>query len=644
MISSNIIYWRADLARHDDISSTEKLLDLIRGKNDTASDSTSIAPRQSTTSSLKNSLIQAFPLKKKIVVGVDIGGGELKMVKIGQALDRKQEMLGYSSLPFESDMSIDNPQFSIFLQSALNDFCGDLKNVEIWSAISSANVTTRYLRIPLVTKKQIANAVYWTFKKEVSFNENKEIFDFNILGEIAEDGDEKIEIMSYAAPKREISQLKHIFSKSGYPLTGISIVPFALQNLVRSQWIETEGENTCTLFIGSDWSRIAIFSKGNLVLSRDIKAGIRSMIASISEKADNGLPEQSVVTDDTDGTATMGVNLEDTTNIDEEQAQRLFFTITHDSLTLIDAESGLKYKADDIFKMILPALERVIRQVERTIKHFSLNYKDGGVNKIFISGEVSGNRRIVDYIGDQLSLNVDTIDLFTSNPFLSSDVSVPDSELERGAFVPAVGMALSNNFTTPNFIFTHEEKEKHKKFLLINRSFITAFLLLLALCIGVSYWQSDKLDRKRATLSQLQQELEQHSPILDQNLIIKMVAKVQRKTDTLDSISKRYLGMAVISEISELTPSNISLFSIIAEFGRPVAYNQEEKESKDKNKLLNIEGVIFGDRMKLETSLADYIVKLKNSPIFGRPVIKKRSFKFFEDKEVLQFTVQLDLI
>jgi hypothetical protein len=48
--------------------------------------------------------------------------------------------------------------------------------------------------------------------------------------------------------------------------------------------------------------------------------------------------------------------------------------------------------------------------------------------------------------------------------------------------------------------------------------------------------------------------------------------------------------------------------------------------------------------MKLETSLADYIVKLKNSPIFGRPVIKKRSFKFFEDKEVLQFTVQLDLI
>lgn len=631
------------MARHDEISSTEKLLDLIRGKSDTASDSPSIAPRQSTTSSLKNSLIQAFPLKKKIVVGVDIGGGELKMVKIGQALDRKQEMLEYSSLPFESDMSIDSPQFSSFLQSALNDFCGNLKNVEIWSTISSANVTTRYLRIPLVPKKQIANAVYWTFKKEVSFNENKEIFDFDVLGEIAEDGDEKIEIMSYAAPKREISQLKHIFSKSGYPLTGISIVPFALQNLVRSQWIETDGENTCTLFIGSDWSRIAIFSKGNLVLSRDIKAGIKSMIASISEKADSDLPEQSVVTDDTDGTA-MGVNLEDTTNIDEEQAQRLFFTITHDSLTLTDVESGLKYKADDIFKMILPALERIIRQVERTIKHFSLNYKDGGVNKIYISGEVSGNRRIVDYIGDQLSLNVDTIDLFTSNAFLSSDVSGPDSELERGAFVPAVGMALSNNSTTPNFIFTHEEKEKHTKFLLINRSFIVAFLLLLALCIGVSFWQSNNLDRKRATLSQLQQELEQHSPILDQNLIIKMVAKVQRKTDTLDAISKRYLGMAVISEISELTPSNISLFSIIAEFGRPFAYNQEEKESKDKNKLLNIEGVIFGDRMKLETSLADYIVKLKSSPIFGRPVIKKRSFKFFEDKEVLQFTVQLDLM
>ena len=98
------------------------------------------------------------------------------------------------------------------------------------------------------------------------------------------------------------------------------------------------------------------------------------MIASISEKADNSQPEQSVLTDDTAETAE-GLMLNETTQIDEEQAQRLFFTITHDSLTLTDIESGLKYKADDIFKMILPALERVIRQVERTIKHFSLNYK-----------------------------------------------------------------------------------------------------------------------------------------------------------------------------------------------------------------------------------------------------------------------------
>lgn len=631
------------MARHDEISSTEKLLDLIRGKSDTDSDSTDIAPPKSHTDRLKNFLLQAFSLRKKIAVGLDIGGKDLKMVKISQSSDKGQEMLGYSSLPFESGMSKDSPQFPLFIKSALTDFCDDLKNIEIWSAISSANVTTRYLRIPKVPKKQIANAVYWTFKKEVSFNENKEIFDFEVLGEIAEDGVEKIEVMSYAAPKQEISQLKHIFSKSGYPLTGISIVPFALQNLVRTQWLETDGENICTLFIGSDWSRIAIFSKGNLVLSRDIKAGIKSMIASISEKADKTLLEQSVVLDDTDDTAMVG-SLDKTSNIEEDQAQRLFFTITHDSLTLTDVESGLKYKADDIFKMILPALERVIRQVERTIKHFSLNYKDGGVNKIYISGEVSANRRIVDYIGNQLSLNVDTIDLFTSNPLLSSDVSVPDSELDRGAFVPAVGMALSNNSLTPNFIFTHEEKAKHTKYLLINRSFIVAFLLFLALCIGVSIWQSHKLDRKMATLAQLQQQLDQHSPIVDQNLIIKMVTKVQRRTENLEAISKRYMGVAVISEISELTPSNIRLFSITAEFGRPLAYNQEEKESKGKKKLLNIEGVIFGDRMKLETSLADYIVKLKSSPMFGRPVIKKRSFEFFDDKEVLRFIAQLDLV
>ncbi len=117
----------------------------------------------------------------------------------------------------------------------------------------------RYLKIPKVPQKQMPNAVYWSFKKITSFNEKDTTFDFEVLGDIQEGSSEKTEIMAYTAPTQEIKKLKDIFSKSGFPLAGISIVPFAFQNLLLNNWVGTDAKNVSSLYIGRDWSRIDIF-------------------------------------------------------------------------------------------------------------------------------------------------------------------------------------------------------------------------------------------------------------------------------------------------------------------------------------------------------------------------------------------------
>jgi hypothetical protein len=48
--------------------------------------------------------------------------------------------------------------------------------------------------------------------------------------------------------------------------------------------------------------------------------------------------------------------------------------------------------------------------------------------------------------------------------------------------------------------------------------------------------------------------------------------------------------------------------------------------------------------MTSEAALAQYLTNLKRSPIFSRPVLKKRSNEPFEEKEGLYFAVQLDLV
>ncbi|MEA3428658.1 MAG: hypothetical protein U9Q84_05495 [Thermodesulfobacteriota bacterium] len=54
------------MAKYDEISSTERLLDLIRGKKDKALDSSEISLPPSSPGTLKSLLPKVFPAKKKL--------------------------------------------------------------------------------------------------------------------------------------------------------------------------------------------------------------------------------------------------------------------------------------------------------------------------------------------------------------------------------------------------------------------------------------------------------------------------------------------------------------------------------------------------------------------------------------------------
>ena len=90
-----------------------------------------------------------------------------------------------------------------------------------------------------------------------------------------------MDVMAYTAYLEEVKALKNLFLKAGFPLTGISIVPYAFQALLRTPRIYSDEPNVSSLYIGRDWSRIDIFPNGNLKLSRGIQAGVRTMIEAL---------------------------------------------------------------------------------------------------------------------------------------------------------------------------------------------------------------------------------------------------------------------------------------------------------------------------------------------------------------------------
>ena len=328
-----------------------------------------------------------------------------------------------------------------------------------------------------------------------------------------------------------------------------------------------------------------------------------------------------------------------------EQAHQLFFGESHNKPGAAVEERQRLLKEDSLFKMVLPALERLVQQVERTLRHFTMQYEDARVGKIYISSSVNPHQRILTYIGEELGIATETLDPFAENPNFFSLVPIPETASERSAFVPAMGMALSRNELTPNFLYTYKDKQKVVSSQRINRGVFAGFFLLMALCVGISFWQDRQIKAKEFNLQQLRRQLEEFTVRVDQNLIVRLVSDTQANFRKTKEIGEKYFPVAVIGELTDLTPVNVRLFSISTQVN-----NEMEKEkvpakggAKEKGTLI-LDGIVEGDRLALESTLAGYLVELRNSPLFDQPTVSNKSFERFENKEGLRFTARLKLI
>ena len=167
----------------------------------------------------------------------------------------------------------------------------------------------------------------------------------------------------------------------------------------------------------------------------------------------------------------------------------------------------------------------------------------------------------------------------------------------------------------------------------------------MALCVGVSFWQDRQVKAREFKLLQLRQQLNRFAVRVDKNLILKLVNETQTKLREVSEIGEKYFSVAVISEITDLTPVNVRLLSISTQVNNqpgkkkvPATGNAKEKGT------LILDGIVQGNRLALESTLAGYLMELRNSPLFDQPTISKKSFERFESKEGLRFTARLKLI
>ena len=177
----------------------------------------------------------------------------------------------------------------------------------------------------------------------------------------------------------------------------------------------------------------------------------------------------------------------------------------------------------------------------------------------------------------------------------------------------------------------------------MNRGVFAAFVMVILLCAGISFWQGRQIEDKEYKLMQINRQLENVTLRVDKSLILKLVDETQANRRQIREIGQKYFGLAVISEITQLTPSSIQLISISTTLAdTPVELKGKPKKSLPKT--LVLDGIVSGDRLILEPKLAGYLMELKNSPMFDEPKLSKKAFERYKNKDVLRFTARLKLL
>jgi type IV pilus assembly protein PilM len=607
------------LVKTRDINSTEKLLSLIRGNQQdspsTADQDGTLLKKENQAPAPKRGLPALFTDKRRLTIGVDIGQESVNLVKTARTSDGKPALVDQKIIPYPHLHSRDSASFPDFLKGALTDFAGNLSLCSIWAMIPAAEVNIHHIKIPRVPKKQLETVIYWTAKKENPIDEKEVIFDYEMQGEITDQGIPKYSVMVYSAPKHELESIRELFLSIGVNPAGITIAPFAIQNIFRAKWLAVSETAFASLFIGSDFSRIDIYSKNNLVMTRGIKTGINSMVEAISEStAENQTRPK----------------------LSPEESRELLTAFVLQENSEKDHTTQTSYPQEEIMAMIAPVLERLTRQIERTLEYYTTSVGYERIEKIFVSSTVNIYRPLMDYLREQLGTKAELFDPFSGPAASKSTVAL--SQDERVSLVPALGLSLSDRSHTPNLVFTYHDKNEETSEKRINRVIFGTFAAALLICLGVLTYQGLDAKHSRSVKTKLEKELSLYQPILSTQTVTQIAGDLKAQHQRQRQYARKYLGMALIGELSALTPDNVRLISVRINTGE-AGQDKPAATVKETSDGLTIEGVVLGERNMLDTMMAQYLMKLETSPLMNSVKLQKSSVVVYRKGEILQFTL-----
>jgi hypothetical protein len=303
----------------------------------------------------------------------------------------------------------------------------------------------------------------------------------------------------------------------------------------------------------------------------------------------------------------------------------------------------------EAFELVLPAVERLVRQVERTFQHYATSPGGERIERVFLSGEICTSRQLTDYLEEQLAVPSQLLDPMDPRIPALEGREVPERADDRMAYNLVIALALCGNAYTPNLLHTYRDREAARVAEVQKRAIFGLVAVMILAVTGVFFWNAGQVSRRGAEIEQLTARLAEYSPRMDELVLSGIAGKAGKVQADLKRLSADWETLAVLQEVVALTPAPLGLTSMRVDLGPPpleeAKGSKEARSSEPAPRLVVLEGTIIGEQEIFEVTLATYLARLDSSPLFALPVVHERTIDAAPDGgKVLRFILHVNLV
>jgi Tfp pilus assembly PilM family ATPase len=450
----------------------------------------------------------------------------------------------------------------------------------------------RQIKIPVVEDNQLAATVFWTLKREIAIDDQV-MLDYDVEDTVEEGEGPRLLVTCYIAQQPAVEELKDLFLGAGIALTGITASYAAIRNVYTLHAPVVPGDAVAVFQMQADYSEIGVVVDDHLPLFRLIRTGYAALLEAMgrSAKTENGL----------------GVLArQDLAGLEERELEGL---------------AG--------------ALDRLIRQVDRTLDYFRVNLKKGAVARLLMAGPLTPDCFLVAYLQEHVQTDIQLLDVTKLPGAVKAGIT---QAAMPSLFAMSAGLALSEAVRTPNLLFSSEERQRRNRMARIRGwvSMIASGLLIAGLLawVGISL----QVQRLRQQGKQVAEKSEEIVRLFEPSEMDQQVAEAVRRQAMLRKTAARYLPEALVQELTALMPGRVWLVQVDMELGRPV-----QAARKKADRYVQLQGFVDAPQGTANALLAECVVRLEGSPLLMAPEVISAQPEVLDGRAVLFFSLRAEI-